>query len=201
MKAIVLHANNAHEPYCARYNDAQAPDAAECLALGVMTTPANLPKVRVSYANAIDASIGFVNDVIALLDQHPQPAFLVFAPDHGENLLDDSREIWGHTRRHPTRWDVHVPLIFWANDAWRAAHASKWARLQSQIGAPLMHVDVVPTLLDAAGVRYDDRRTLPVDLLSRSVPPRRRIVQFALDATTTWEELESEARAAGPLAK
>ena len=200
LKAIVLHANNAHDPYCARYDHAHAPYAADCMALGAQPSAANLPSTRANYANAVDASVGFVNDVIAQLDQQPQPAFMVFTPDHGENLFDDGRALWGHMRRHPTRWDTHVPAVFWANAAWRATHEAQWAVLQSQIGAPLMHADLVPTLLDAAGVRYLEQRALPVDLLARRVPARRRVVQLALDATIAWDTLVDEARAAGPLA-
>jgi glucan phosphoethanolaminetransferase (alkaline phosphatase superfamily) len=166
--------------------------------LGMEPSPANLAALRDNYANAVDASVGFVNDVIAALDRQSQPAFLVFTPDHAENLLDDGRVIWGHSRRRPTQWDTHVPAIFWANAAWRDAHAAQWARLRSQVRAPLMHADLVPTLLDAAGVRYDEPRTLPVDLLARDVPPRTRIVQRRLDATIPWQTLVDEARAAGP---
>jgi glucan phosphoethanolaminetransferase (alkaline phosphatase superfamily) len=199
LKAIVLHANNAHDPYCARYDPARAPYPASCLDLGIEPSPANLATVRATYANAVNASVGFVNEVIATLDRQPQPAFLIFSPDHGENLLDDGRAIWGHSRRYPTRWDTHVPAIFWANAAWRDTHAAQWARLQSQVTAPLMHADLVPTLLDAAGVRYDEPRTLPVDLLARPVPARQRIVQRTLDATLAWQTLVDEATAAGPL--
>ena len=199
LKAVVLHANNAHDPYCVRYDAARAPYPGRCLATGVAPSPANLAEVRLDYANAVDASVGFVNDVIAELDRRPQPAFLVFTPDHGENLLDDGRAIWGHARKHPTRWDSHVPAIFWANAAWRATHAREWSTLQSQMAAPLMHVDMVPTLLDAAGVRYEDRRPTSRDLLGPASTGRERVVQRSLDTTLTWEALVEEARAAGPL--
>ena len=123
----------------------------------------------------------------------------MYTPDHGEALLDDGREIWSHALRHPTRWDTHVPAVFWANDAWRQAHPAEWANLASQIDAPLMHIDIVPTLLHAADVRYDDRRTLPVDLLARKVPPRTRIIQVAPGQTVSWDTLVKDAQDAGPL--
>ena len=200
LKAIVLHASNAHDPYSARYDQATAPYQVPTH-LGEALTSTNLQDVRLTYANAVDASVGFINAVIQQLEQHPEPAFLIFSPDHGENLLDDGRELWGHELRHPTRWDTHVPAIFWANDAWRATHAVQWANLKSQIDAPLMHIDLVPTLLDAAGVRYEDRRAMRVDLLAQTVPARRRIVQEALGSTIEWETLVNEARAAGPLTR
>jgi len=200
LKAIVLHAYNAHDPYCDRFDHDNAPYPVDCAHFGDASDKANLPQVRAAYADAVDTSIGFVNEVIAQLQQRREPAFLIYTPDHGEALLDDSREILSHALRHPTRWDTHVPAVFWANDAWRSTHAAEWARLSSQIGAPLMHIDIVPTLLDAAGVRYDDRRQLPVDLLARSVPPRQRAIQVAPGRTILWDTLVDEARAAGPLA-
>jgi len=202
LKAVVLHAYNAHEPYCLRFDRAHAPYPTRCEAFNTVPDRTNLADVRASYADAVDASIGFVDEVIARLDKQPEPTFLVFSPDHGENLLDGGREIYGHERRRPTRWDTHVPAIFWANAAWRATHEKQWANLQAQIGAPLMHIDLVPTLLDAAGVRYDDPRPLRVDLLSQTVPAgRRRTVQSALAATVDWDSLVDEARAAGPLSQ
>ena len=198
LKAIVLHASNAHDPYSARYDPATAPYQVPAH-LGEALARTNLQDVRLTYANAVDASVGFINGVIRQLEQHPEPVFLIFSPDHGENLLDDNRELWGHELRHPTQWDTHVPAIFWANDAWRATHAAQWANLKSQIDAPLMHIDLVPTLLDAAGVRYEDRRAMRVDLLAQTVPTRRRVVQESLGSTIEWETLVNEARAAGPL--
>ena len=199
LKAIVLHANNAHYPYCSRYDSAQAPYRVDCSGGIDAVTRDNLAQARANYANAVDASVGLLDDVIDALSHQPQPTFLVYAPDHGENLLDDGRVLWNHALRHPTRWDARVPVVFWANDAWRAGHAAQWARLESQLGAPLMHADLVPTLLDAAGVRYDEPRQEPVDLLASTVPAQRhRMVQQALDNAVDWTTLESEARAAGP---
>jgi glucan phosphoethanolaminetransferase (alkaline phosphatase superfamily) len=104
LKAVLLHANNAHDPYCARYVPASAPYPSHCANLGATPDAANLEQVNANYANAVDASIAFVDGVIGELDRHPEPAFLIFSPDHGENLLDDGRAIWGHARRHPARW-------------------------------------------------------------------------------------------------
>jgi len=198
LKAVVLHANNAHDPYCARYVAASAPYPGDCMAASVGPDATTLPAVRLTYADAVDASVGFVDDVIAELDRHPAPAFLVFTPDHAENLLDDGRALWGHARRHPTRWDTQVPAIFWANAAWRTAHPREWAALQAHVAARLMHADMVPTFLDAAGVAYEDARPLAADLLRPSLPARRRVVQEALGTTILWDELVEEARAAGP---
>jgi len=92
-----------------------------------------------------------------------------------------------------------VPALFWANAAWRPAHAAQWATLRSNQGAPLMHADLVPSLLDAAAVGYAEPRALSADLLHAPPPARQRVVQTALGATISWDALVDEARAAGPL--
>lgn|GEM_PF-1372858 len=198
LKAVVLHAYNAHDPYCERFDPAAAPYLVDCGARAQHWLIDSVATKRRSYADAVDASIGFVNQVIARLRQQSEPVFLVFSSDHGDALMDDGRLIVGHARRYPTRWDSHVPAIFWANDAWRRVHAGQWARLAAQKSLPLMHMDLVPTLLDAAGVHYDEPRTQAVDLLAQPVPVRQRLVQVAPGRTVDWQTLSDEARAAGP---
>jgi glucan phosphoethanolaminetransferase (alkaline phosphatase superfamily) len=198
LKAIVLHGYNAHDPYCARFDPRTAPYAVDCLLPAEDLDPISLRRLHLSYANAVDATVGFLDEVIEQLRQRPEPVFFVYTSDHGEALLDDSRQIWSHALRHPTRWDAQVPAVFWANDAWRATHAAQWANLQAQIRAPLMHADVVPTLLAAADVRYDEPRRAPVNLLSGAVPPRPRDVQVKFGETISWQTLVDEARDAGP---
>ncbi|MFL6628609.1 MAG: sulfatase-like hydrolase/transferase, partial [Vitreoscilla sp.] len=198
LKGIVLHANNAHDPYCDRFDAASAPYAVDCAGGGAWNQQ-RLSEMRLAYADAVDASVGFLNEVVAALDRRAEPVFVVYTPDHGEGLMDDGRGIALHALRQATSWDTHVPAVFWANRAWRDAHPRQWARLASQMAQPLMHMDVVPTLLDAAGVRYDEPRALAVDLLSRPVPARQRFVQVAPGRTIAWQALVDETRAAGPL--
>jgi glucan phosphoethanolaminetransferase (alkaline phosphatase superfamily) len=179
-KVVVLHAYNAHLPYCARYETAQAPFRLPCPDQSRLPShhdERNLLAWRQSYANAVDESVRFLDSVIARLRQLPGEVFLVYTPDHGENLADDARDLYGHAMRTPSRWDIEVPAVFWANDAWRATHAQGWAQLARNTAAQLMHADIVPTLLAAAGVRYDEPRHDVVNLLASTVPARRRIVQ------------------------
>jgi glucan phosphoethanolaminetransferase (alkaline phosphatase superfamily) len=193
-KAIVLHAYNAHYGYCERFDHAKAPYPVDCDRMSIAPDVADAQVLRLSHADAVDASIGFVGSVIDQLRREPGEAFLLFTPDHGENLFDDRRQLFGHALRQPTRWDIRVPAIFWANDAWRAAHPAQWIQLQAQAAAPLMHADMVPTFLAAAGVAYEDGRPLAVDLLDVRLPARTRTIQRASGAVVDWETPEREAR-------
>jgi hypothetical protein len=85
-------------------------------------------------------------------------------------------------------------LVVWANSAWRQAHPQAWAMLTANLQRPLMHTDVVPTWLGAAGIAYDEPRPEVFDLLSRPVAPRQRRVQTAIGAVTSWQTLVLEAK-------
>jgi len=95
--------------------------------------------------------------------------------------------------RKPTRWDAQVPAIFWANAAWKAAHPDAWQMLQANARRPLMHADLVPTLLAAADIAYRDKRRLPVNLLAEPVAPRERFVEKALQVRVGWQTLLRDA--------
>ena len=58
-----------------------------------------------------------------------------------------------------------------------------------------MHMDIVPTMLGAAGIAYGEPRTLPVDLTARLAPPRQRITQLCAGRTVDLGTLEREALA------
>lgn len=200
-KALVVHAYNAHVPYCARYDPARAPYPIDCPDQSRLPTrddaDAELLRAwRQTYANAVDESVRFVDAVIDRLRTLPGEVFLIYTPDHGENLLDDARALYGHALRTPSRWDISVPAVFWANDAWRSRHAQAWARLARNAAAPLMHADLVPTLLAAAEVTYDEPRASVVNLLGADVPPRRRIVQRAFGKVVDMQELMQQAAGA-----
>jgi len=191
--SVVLHTYGAHAPYCSRIDPKAGAFASVCPLSNEGPTAADIAKWQTAYAGAVDASVGFLNEVIARLERVPGEAFLVYTPDHGENLLDDDRALYGHALRHPSAWDIHVPAVFWANAAWKAAHPAEWAQLQANASAPLMHADLVPTLLSAAQVRYQDTQRPALDLLHRAVPPRERVAQKAIGATISWDALAREA--------
>lgn len=192
--SVVLHTYGSHEPYCSRFDRQRAPFGDLCDGLVGLPNQDSIASWRAMYANAVDNSIGLLHEIAGRLERQPGPVFLVFTPDHGENLLDDRRQLFGHALRHPTRWDIQVPAIFWANGAWREAHPRQWAQLVRNVHQPLMHADLVPTLLSAADIRYAERRPEVVDLLSREVPDRQRTVQTGIGDKLVWQDLRAEAR-------
>jgi glucan phosphoethanolaminetransferase (alkaline phosphatase superfamily) len=194
-KMIVLHAYNAHSPYIDRYDPAVAPFRVDA-ALARTGSPRRetLPQWWNNYDNAVDESMRFLRQVTAQLQSQPGEAFLVFTPDHAENMLDDGRGLLAHALARPTLWDTRVPAIVWANEAWRRAHPARWRMLAANVKSPLMHMDMVPTLLGASGIQYAEPRTLPVDLGAHVVPPRVRFTQLRPGQTVTLDTLAAEAQ-------
>lgn len=192
-KLIVLHAYNAHFLYSQRYDHSSAPFPVRRDIMGGLPTRATLPEWWNDYDNAVHESMQFIDAVLKRLDRQPGQAFLLFTPDHGENMLDDDRDLLYHALSFPTRWDVHVPAVIWANTDWRNTFPDKWKLLTDNTQRPLMHMDFVPTLLGAAGIGYTEPRSLPVDLTKHVVGERKRIVQKRLGEAVDADALKSPA--------
>jgi glucan phosphoethanolaminetransferase (alkaline phosphatase superfamily) len=190
-KAIVLHSYDAHFPYCARYAPKDAVAAVDCARLGSLPTRETREAWLASYDNALAEGLRFLDAVYAELDTTAAgEAFVAYTPDHGENLLDDERNLFAHSLKMPTRMDTRVPAIFWANAAWRGRNPAKWQGLEAHRAVPAMHADVVPTLLGAADIRYSEPRREVVDL-TRAQPPanRKRLVMKRLGEVVDGDDL------------
>jgi glucan phosphoethanolaminetransferase (alkaline phosphatase superfamily) len=187
---IVVHAYNAHFPYCDRYDRSRALLAVDCGSLGNMPTPATRHAWLDAYDNAAHESMAFLQAVFEAADARGGEVFLVYTSDHGENLLDDARGLFQHALGEPSRWDTRVPLVVMANDAWRARQPDRWGQLRRNLQRPLMHADVVPTLLGAAQIAYDEPRATVADLTRLAPRPRERLVVRRLGRTVDGDRLE-----------
>jgi glucan phosphoethanolaminetransferase (alkaline phosphatase superfamily) len=188
-KLIVVHAYNAHFNYCARYEKKQQLLPLDCSLLGDMPTRANRALWLASYDNAIHESMLFIDALTDALRSRGGDSFLLYTPDHGENLLDDERQLFQHALAFPTRWDTRVPAIAWASPAWREHNGTRWASLARAVPARLMHADIAPTLLGAAGITYAEPRAQATDLTHALPPPRVRWVQRRLGEAVDADKL------------
>ena len=86
---------------------------------------------------AADAYVGWLHRAVAPGDGGQDVLFVVTS-DHGEGLGDHGEATHGLFAYEAT---LAVPLVFWAE-----------ALTAARIGSPVGHVDVLPTMLEAAGV-------------------------------------------------
>lgn len=127
-----------------------------------------------------DNSLAFTDHVLAgLIDrirEMPSPAVLFYSSDHGENLNDFGDGNIQHSCREFTRYEIEVPLLFYANQAFAAAHPRELAAIRACANRPVSHDNISPTMLGLAGLT-DPAIYLPqCDLSNRHFAPQPRFL-------------------------
>jgi arylsulfatase A-like enzyme len=126
-------------------------------------TTAQLDALRGMY----DASIAFADfEIGRLLDALPDDVLVVVVGDHGEEFLEHGGLLHGHSVFEEL---LRVPLIF----------RGPGVCAGKQVGAPVSHVDIAPTLLDLAGLPpLDDPtgRSLRAELQLEQPRPEERVL-------------------------
>lgn len=107
-----------------------------------------------SYDNAIRYTDYMIERVIQTLEQTGQPCLLVYVGDHGENLLDDERNMLMHGTFSGSVWEYHVPLFVWMSPAYRAAHPAAADALHANRTSQISTMNLFHSLLDVEGLEY-----------------------------------------------
>jgi glucan phosphoethanolaminetransferase (alkaline phosphatase superfamily) len=168
----VVHLSNTHFPYV--IDAADAPFQPESHAFGA----GDADRVHNRYLDAIHRQDALVARLMRGLRAMPggDRVAVVFVSDHGEQLRE--RGAIGHT------WGVYdeeVRVPFWIDVPPRALEPAQSDALRALKDEPVTHLDVLPTLLDLAGL-WDApeiatfRRAMPGQSLLRGGTPRRPVV-------------------------
>lgn len=147
---------------------------------------------RRHYVAGYDGDIAFLDDELGKLWRHlrgkgwSEETLLVVTADHGESMTDHGRYFChGSLYEH----DLHVPMVVWSPGRAEAGR---------RVDVPTSHVDVLPTMLDYAGL------PIPPGLQGvslKGVKDRRPPggIPFSLAAHGRAEKLRWAARDAGPV--
>ena len=104
-------------------------------------------------------------------------AFLAYVSDHGENLMEINglRE---HVTLTPTRYELRVPMLFWASRAFIEANRTRWEKLNRNRHAAISNASLMPTFLDAMGIlaQADPGRHLSPSLFTDFTPGARHYI-------------------------
>jgi arylsulfatase A-like enzyme len=115
------------------------------------------------------------------LEQERRPTLVVHTSDHAETIM------YGVARPDAPRDErlLHVPLLFWANQAWKDHHAGQWAALHAfaRSGQATSHLNIVPTVIGLLGIAYDGRPRHR-DVLDREFAPWQTTPALASDEKT-----------------
>lgn len=87
-----------------------------------------------------------------------EDAVLVYFSDHGEQLYDDSRNVYGRTfgifSRERIKSINEIPFIIWVSDSYRKNHPDKLKLISNAINRPFSNDDIPYLLLDLANIDF-----------------------------------------------
>ena len=115
-----------------------------------------------------------LTDFIALLQQQPGIKALFFVADHGENLRDDARNLYGHYMNN--EYDLPIPMMFWYSPEFAAAFPEKVAAAEHNLSRPLNTRVVFYSLADMAGFDVHDPQLPRLSVFSDAFTPYDRMV-------------------------
>jgi len=140
---IVLHTKGSHFEYSRRYPPAFArfgsPD------------PSRRERLIDEYDNSILYTDWFLSEVINGLAARKGNSALIYASDHGENLLDDKQQLFGHALGND--YDLPAAAFIWLSDGLRRSQPEQMQALQRNSGAHLSLSNLPHSLLDLAGIQ------------------------------------------------
>lgn len=107
-----------------------------------------------SYDNAICFTDYFIDRVIRELEATGRPVVMVYVGDHGENLLDDERNMFLHGTYNGSEYEYHVPLFVWASPEYAALHPDKVAAMRANTSKCISTMSLFHSLLDLGDITY-----------------------------------------------
>ena len=107
-----------------------------------------------SYDNAILYTDWFIDTVLQQIEQTGRRAVLIYVGDHGENLLDDEKNMLMHGTFYGSRYEYHVPLFVWTSSQYREAYPDKIRAMEANKSKPFSTMHLFHSLLDLGHVRF-----------------------------------------------
>ncbi len=175
---IVLHSLGCHFKYSERYPDAFQVFTPDMKGINIpdmfrhideeaegfarlkpenMAVYQNLKTILTnSYDNTILFTDYFIERVIRELEATDRPAVLIYVGDHGENLLDDERNMFLHGTYSGSKYEYHVPLFIWTSPEYAELHPDKTAAMRGNTAKCISTMTLFHSLLDLGGISYSD---------------------------------------------
>ena len=144
----ILHLMGSHVDYRARY-----PQKTNTVFKQEMYNRPELSDKQKEILAHYDNSLRYNDSIVAVITQRfvDQDAVVIYVPDHGEEIFDDSPYMYG--RMHSANIDyrlarneMEIPFWIWGSPLYREKHPYGWMAIQNAKNRPLM-IDALPHLL------------------------------------------------------
>lgn len=150
---IIVHLYGSHFNYYQRYPDSFAifkPDVALTISKKYKEELIN------SYDNSIIATDYMIERIVSIIRHENAASALLYASDHGEDLLDDKRNRFLHASPVPTFYQLNIPFIAWFSEEYKELYPEKSAILISNSSSPVSTTaSIFHTLADLASIRSE----------------------------------------------
>lgn len=164
---FVVHTMGSHFTYASRYPKG----------FSVFDTRDPALSSRERLVNAYDNTILYtdyiLSEIIRVLRERPGRSALWYVSDHGENLKEDSRNLYGHF--YNNEFDIPIPMLFWYSREFAAGNAAKVSALLENAGKPLNTRAVFYSLVDMAGIHLPDSALPRLSVFSPAIQKIRRM--------------------------
>lgn len=146
---VILHTYGSHFNYKERYPDSFSvfkPDA-------VTNVKKESKELMVNaYDNTILYTDHFLHQTIEVLRQSDACAFLLYASDHGEDLLDDGRNRFLHASPSPTYYQLRIPFFLWMSSLYEQSYSETTRAAFENRKTAITTNTIFHTLLDMAHI-------------------------------------------------
>lgn len=147
---ILVHIYGSHYKYNQRYSKKFSvfkPENVETISNKNKNALVN------SFDNSILSTDDFIYNAISYVRKDNSPAAVLYLSDHGEDLMDDSRERFLHASPIPTYYQLHIPYIIWESDKYIKQYPNKHRNMQNHKNIPISSNSVFHTMIDAASIK------------------------------------------------
>jgi heptose-I-phosphate ethanolaminephosphotransferase len=168
-RLIVVHTMGSHYAYSNR-----APPGVARFA-GKTTGASRLAALRDTYDDTIVYTDQILAELVDTLEKTEGFKALLYVADHGENLEDDARTLFGHYLSN--EYDLPVPMLFWYSNEFAERWADKVSAARRAAELRASTRSIFYTVADLMGARLNDPALETLSVVSPGYRVPVRFVQ------------------------
>lgn len=153
---FVLHTYGSHFNYTERYPKEFAkyqPDHIQGIGREYIS------EMRNAYDNTVLYTDYVISQIIKTLEETDACSAMIYAADHGEDLLDDDRNRFLHSSPNPTYYQLKIPFILWFSPQYKNTFSDKVDNAITHQDFPVSTNMVFHTMLDLAHIKTINSNT------------------------------------------
>lgn len=128
---VVLHTYGSHFSYADRYPEEMAyftPDRP------LEAKASNRETLDNAYNNTIRYTSLLLDSITNVMESVGVPSAMIYTSDHGEDIFDDSRNLFLHASPEPSAYQIYVPFMVWLSPDYAERYPSTLTNLLANSG-------------------------------------------------------------------